>query len=86
MHLRSELDAVGRAYALHSPLLHSSNAIAADIQLDQRPRYATAADIQLDLLSEGIPGMHIGILGDISSTWVGTYVHLGRNAATIWAS
>jgi hypothetical protein len=37
VHLRSELDAAGRAYALQSLLVHSSDVITADVQLDQRP-------------------------------------------------
>jgi hypothetical protein len=37
--LRSELDATGHVDALEIPLLLSSDVVAADVELDQRPFY-----------------------------------------------
>jgi hypothetical protein len=43
--LHSEIDAAGHANVLETPLLLSSDLIAADVELDQRPRALTYLDI-----------------------------------------
>jgi hypothetical protein len=56
--LLSELDAAGHADALQIPLLLSSNAIAADIKLDQRPHIG-------DDISKGDNTRHITVGGTV---------------------